>query len=327
VAEETVKASSAAMGTGLQFSVVIPVFNEEENILELYSRLSGVLEKLCLDAGRPSDSYELIMVDDGSRDGSWRLIKELHEKDPRVKGVSFSRNFGHHIAITAGIDQAEGAAVILMDGDLQDPPEEIPKLWEKFREGNELVYGIRKEKKDSFMKRLNSRLFWWFINRLSGIDIPRNQTLLRIIDRKIVDVLKNMGERARFVHGMMAWTGFRISLMEVEHAPRFRGTSKYNFIKLIRLAFNAITSFSTVPLRLSTYLGILSAGVGMLYGFYFIYKKVFLGIPVLGYASIIVAVLFVGGVQLLIMGIMGEYLGRVYQEVQKRPLYILKDRV
>ena len=307
------------MTTAPDFSVVIPIYNEEENLFDLYKRLSSVLDKL--------GTYEIILVDDGSRDRSWPIIKELHEKDERVKGVSFSRNFGHHIAITAGLDHARGKTIILMDGDLQDPPEEILKMWGKLNEVYDLVYGIRKVKRDSFMKRLNSFLFWWFLNKLSGIDIPRNQTLLRIFDKKILDVLKDMRERARFIHGMIAWTGFRTALQEVEHAPRERGVSKYNTIKLFRLAFNAITSFSTVPLRLATYLGILSAGVGLCYGFYFLYKKIFLGIPVLGYASIIVAVLFVGGVQLLILGIIGEYLGRVYQEVQARPIYILRDTV
>ncbi len=299
------------------FSVIIPVYNEEENLAVLYERLSAVVGKL--------GTYEIILVDDGSKDRSWQLIKELHGKDDRVKGVSFSRNFGHHIAITAGLDYAKGQTIVLMDGDLQDQPEEIPRLLDKLREDYDLVYGIRKVKKDSLMKRFNSFLFWWFLNKLSGIEIPRNQTLLRVFDRKILDVLKDMRERARFIHGMIAWTGFRIALIEVEHAPRERGVSKYNTVKLFRLAFNAITSFSTLPLRLATYLGLFSSGVGFFYALYFLYKKIFLGIPVLGYASIIVAVLFVGGVQLLILGIMGEYLGRVYQEVQARPIYILKE--
>jgi glycosyltransferase involved in cell wall biosynthesis len=270
-------------------------------------------------------TFEIILVDDGSRDESWRMIKELHERDKRVKGISFSRNFGHHIAITAGLDHAKGKTVILMDGDLQDPPEEIPKLWERLKSGYDLVYGIRKEKKDSLTKRLTSWCFWWFINRLSGIEIARNQTLLRIFDRKVLDALNSMRERARFIHGMIAWTGFSVFLQEVEHAPRTKGVSKYNVVKLFRLAFNAITSFSTFPLRLATYLGLFSSGVGLCYAIYFLYKKLFLGIPVLGYASIIVAVLFVGGVQLLILGIMGEYLGRVYQEVQARPIYIVRE--
>jgi glycosyltransferase involved in cell wall biosynthesis len=301
------------------FSIVIPLYNEEENIGELYTKLTQVMEKL--------GTYEIILVDDGSKDNTWELIKNLHEKDKRVKGMSFSRNFGHHIAITAGIDYAKGIAVVLMDGDLQDPPEEIPKLYKKFKEGYELVYGIRKEKKDSYSKRITSFLFWWLINNLSDMNIPRNQTLLRIFDRKMIEALKSMRERARFIHGMIAWTGFKTTTEEVEHFPRKRGKTKYNFIKLFRLAFNAITSFSVFPLRVATYIGLLSAGAGLLYGFYFIYKKIFFGIPVLGYASIIVAVLFIGGIQLLILGIMGEYLGRVYQEVQARPIYVIKEHL
>ncbi|MHB8880748.1 MAG: glycosyltransferase family 2 protein [Thermodesulfovibrionales bacterium] len=309
------------------FSIVIPVCNEEENIPELYRRLTAVMGILCPGRTGPDESYEIVLVDDGSTDRSWQLIRELHERDPRVTGVSFSRNFGHHIAITAGLDHAKGQTIILMDGDLQDRPEEIPGLYRKLQEGYNLVYGIRRVKKDSLPKRFNSFLFWWFLNKFSGIDIPRNQTLLRIFDRKILEVLKNMRERARFIHGMIAWTGFRIALQEVEHAARERGKSKYNLVKLFRLAFNAITSFSVIPLRLATYLGLISSGVGLCYASYFLYKKIFLGIPVLGYASIIVAVLFVGGVQLLILGIIGEYLGRVYQEVQARPVYIVKDHL
>lgn len=308
------------------FSLVIPVCNEEENIRELHRRIAAVMDGICRAEGY-HDAYEIILVDDGSKDSSWSIIQELHEKDPRVKGISFSRNFGHHMAITAGMDYASGKTVILMDGDLQDPPEEIPKLWDRLKQGYDLVYGIRKERKDSFAKRFPSAFFWWFINRLSGIEIPRNQSLLRIFDKKVLDVLNTMREHARFIHGMIAWTGFKTCLEEIDHAPRTKGITKYNVIRLFRLAFNAVTAFSTVPLRLATYLGILSAGIGFFYGIYFLYKKIFLGIPVLGYASIIVAVLFVGGVQLLILGIMGEYLGRVYQEVQKRPLYIVKDRL
>ncbi len=307
------------MPAAMDFSVVIPIYNEEDNIPELLARLSTVMEIL--------GSYEIILVDDGSRDRSWQLIKELHDRDKRVKGISFSRNFGHHVAITAGLDYAGGNTIILMDGDLQDQPEEIPKLWEKLKAGYDLVYGIRKEKKDSLSKRLTSMFFWWLINRLSGIEIPRNQTLLRLFDRKILEALNSMRERARFVHGMIAWTGFRVFLQEVEHAPRTRGVSKYNVVKLFRLAFNAITSFSTVPLRLATYLGIMSSGIGLFCAFYFLYKKIFMGIPVLGYASIIVAVLFVGGVQLLMLGIIGEYIGRIYQEVQARPIYIVKEQL
>lgn len=302
-----------------EFSVVIPIYNEEENIPELYRRLTSVMEKL--------GTYEIIMVDDGSNDESWKLIKEFHEKDSRVKGLSFSRNFGHHIAITAGLDHAQGEAVILMDGDLQDPPEEIPKLYEKFKEGYDLIYGIRQKRQDPFFKKLTSFLFWSILRRFSGVDMPKGQTMLRILSRRLVDVLKEMREYARFIHGMMAWTGFNVAQIEVEHSPRIKGRSKYNIPRLFKLAFHAVTSFSTVPLRLAIYTGIFSSFMSLLVGLYFIYKKIFYNIPVLGYASIIVSIFFVGGIQLLMLGILGEYLGRTYQEVQKRPLYILKEYI
>lgn len=309
------------------FSIVIPIYNEEENIPELYRRLTAVMEKLCGNKENPENGFEIIMVNDGSTDRSWHIIKELHEKDSRVKGISFSRNFGHHVAITAGLDHAKGNAIILMDGDLQDPPEEIPKLYAKFIEGYDLVYGIREKNKETFFKKLASSLFWHLINKLSGVYMPENQTLLRIFDKKILDVLRTMRERSRFIHGMIAWTGFKVGIVKVEHASRLYGISKYNAVKMFRLAFNAITSFSTTPLRLATYLGFISAGIGFFFGVYFLYKKIAYGIPVLGYASIIVAILFIGGIQLLILGIIGEYLGRTYQEVQGRPIYIIGDRL
>ena len=301
----------------IDFSVVIPVFNEEENILELYRRLSAQMEKL--------GTYEIIMVDDGSTDRSWGLIKELHEKDSRVKGLSFSRNFGHHIAITAGLDHAKGEKVILMDGDLQDPPEEIPKLYGKFNEGYDLIYGIREKRQDNILKKITSYLFWWILRRFSGVNIPQGQTMLRIMNRRIVGVIKEMREHARFIHGMMAWAGFKVSTLEIKHNPRIKGKSKYNLTKMFKLAFHAVTSFSTVPLRLATYLGIISSFISLVVGIYFIYRKVFYGIPVLGYASIIVSLFFIGGIQLLVLGILGEYLGRTYQEVQRRPLYITRE--
>ncbi|MEW6417915.1 MAG: glycosyltransferase family 2 protein [Nitrospirota bacterium] len=301
----------------IDFSVVIPVFNEEENISELYRRLTVQMERL--------GTYEIIMVDDGSTDRSWELIRELHEEDPRLKGLSFSRNFGHHIAITAGIDHAKGDAVILMDGDLQDPPEEVSRLVEKFREGYDIVYGIRKTRHDPLFKRLTSALFWFILRRFSGVTMPAGQTMLRVLSRRVVDIMRQMREYARFIHGMMAWTGFKVTTAEVSHSHRMKGKSKYNVAKLFRLAFNAITSFSTIPLRLAVYIGIISSFLSLIAGIYFVYRKIIYGIPVLGYASIIVSVFFVGGIQLMVLGIFGEYLGRVYQEVQKRPIYILKD--
>ena len=310
-----------------EFSVVIPIYNEEENIPELYSRVTAVLEALCDQQKIERTAYEILMVDDGSRDGSWDLIKNLHERDDRVKGVCFSRNFGHHVAVTAGLDRAKGRAVVLMDGDLQDQPEEIPRLLEKFREGYDLVYGIRQQRNDPMLKKMTSFVFWWILRRFSGVDMPQGQTMLRIMSRRLVDALNEMREHARFIHGMMAWTGFRATTLEVKHSPRMKGKSKYSIPKLFRLAFHAITAFSTVPLRLATYMGLISSFLSFLAGLHFLYKKIFYGIPVTGYASIIVAIFFVGGIQMLVLGIIGEYIGRTYQEVRRRPLYILKETV
>lgn len=324
--QEMTKQGMSESKMPINFSVVIPIYNEEENMPELYSRLTGVLEKLCKDEGKVDD-YEIIMVDDGSNDSSWTLIKGLHEKDKRVKGISFSRNFGHHIAITAGLDFAKGRAIILMDGDLQDPPEEIPKLYETFKRGYDLVYGIRQQRHDPVFKKMTSYLFWWILRRFSGVDIPQGQTMLRIMSRRLVDAVKEMREYARFIHGMMAWAGFKSTTIEIEHSPRIKGKSKYNLPKMFRLAFHAVTSFSTVPLKLAIYTGFTSSFLSFLVGLYFIYRKLFYNIPVLGYASIIVSIFFVGGIQLLVIGIFGEYLGRTYQEVQKRPLYIMKEHI
>lgn len=310
-----------------KISIVIPIYNEEENIHELYNRLTAVLEKLSDNEGFSTDSYEIIMVDDGSTDNSWPIIKTINETDARVKGISFSRNFGHHISITAGLDYASGDAVVLMDGDLQDPPEEIPKLFEKLKQGYDLVYGIRQQRHDPVLKKVSSYLFWWLLRRFSGVDMPQGQTMLRIMSRRLVNTIKEMREYARFVHGIMAWAGFKSITVEVKHAERLKGRSKYNIPKMFKLAFHAITSFSTVPLRLATYTGLVSSFISIIVGIYFIYLKIFYNIPVLGYASIIVSIFFVGGIQLLMLGIFGEYVGRTYQEVQRRPMYIIDKKL
>jgi len=308
-----------------KISVVIPIYNEEENIHELHKRLTAVLENLSDTEGVSIDGHEIIMVDDGSTDNSWSIIKAINKNDTRVKGLSFSRNFGHHVSITAGLDYANGDAVVLMDGDLQDPPEEIPVLFEKLKQGYDLVYGIRQQRRDPVLKKVSSYLFWWLLRKFSGVDMPQGQTMLRIMSKRLVDAIKEMKEHARFIHGMMAWAGFRSITVEVKHAKRLKGNSKYNIPKMFRLAFSAITSFSTVPLRLATYTGFVTSFMSLIVGIYFIYLKIFHNIPVLGYASIMVSIFFVGGIQLLVLGIFGEYLGRTYQEVQRRPLYILKE--
>jgi len=301
-----------------ELSVVLPVFNEEENLRDVHQQLVSELGKL-------NKSFEIVFVDDGSRDKSFEILREINKADPRVRAVRFSRNFGHHIALTAGMDIARGDAVILMDADLQDPPSEIPKLLDKRDEGFQLVYGIRKERHDPLLKKLTSRMFWWILRKFSDVPIPAGQTMLRVLDRKIVDEMKNMRERARFVHGMMAWVGYDVTSVEVEHAARTKGKSKYNVARLFKLAFHAVTSFSVVPLRLATYCGFGGALVSAVMALYFVWRKLFLDIPVLGFAATIVAILFVGSVQLMVLGIFGEYIGRIFQEVQQRPLYVVRE--
>ena len=206
----------------IDFSIIIPIFNEEENLKDLYDRLLSVMDNFCVNLNIHKGRYEILMIDDGSTDNSWNIIRELHRKDRRVQGVSFSRNFGHHIAITAGLDYCKGKTIILMDGDLQDPPEEIPRLYQKLEEGYDLVYGIRQKRKDSFFKKISSSLFWWTLRKFSGVHIPPGQTMLRIMSRRLVDAVREMREHARFIHGMIAWAGFRVTTLEVQHEKRLK---------------------------------------------------------------------------------------------------------
>jgi glycosyltransferase involved in cell wall biosynthesis len=314
-----------ASGETPQFSVVIPIYNEEENILELYNRLTAVMNRLCESEGYNSRDYEIIMVDDGSSDNSWALIKSLNEKDNRVKGISFSRNFGHHIAITAGIDYARGNAIILMDGDLQDPPEEIPRLFDKFKEGYDLVYAIRRKRKDSAFKKITSWIFLRMLKKISNVDINLESGIFSILSKRHVENMKKLREKSRFIVGLMSWVGFSQTGVEIERHERYAGRSKYSLFKLFRLAWHGVTSFSYIPLQLATYFGFGVATISFLIGLYMIYKKLFLGIPILGYASIIVSLFFLGGVILLVLGVIGEYIGRIYTEVQNRPLYVIKE--
>ncbi len=309
------------------FSIVIPIYNEEENIPELYRRLSAVLEKLCIDEGRSPTDYEIIMVDDGSSDNSWSLIRELHDRSPEVRGISFSRNFGQHIAVSAGIDRAEGEAVVLMDGDLQDPPEEIPKLYNKLKEGYDVVCGIRETRSDNFYRKFISILFWIVFKTLLKLDITENQSMLRIMSKRFVTNFRKITERNRFLAGLFAWTGFDQTTIRIEHAPRFAGRTKYTFWKLIKLTLNGFTSFSYLPLQLAGITGLFFSFISFMLGIWFIIQKLVFEIDVAGWASIMLSILFIGGVQLAFLGLIGEYLGRVFTEVQKRPLYMVKEKI
>ncbi len=304
----------------IAYSVVIPILNEEEVLNKLYKRLTAVMEKL-------DGKYEIIFVDDGSTDRSFEIQKELHQKDRRVKVIRFTRNFGHHIAITAGLDCSKGKGVVLMDGDLQDPPEAIPKLCEKFRQGYDIVYAIRKIRKDPVFKKLLSKLFYKFFRPLTKVRAYPNSGIFRIMSRQAVDGLKSCREKSRFIIALMSWTGFSHIGVETERDARHWGRTKYSLFKSIRLAVDGVTSFSYFPLRIATYFGFFASLIGFIAGIYMLIKKLFFGMPVLGYASIIVSVLFIGGIQLFLLGVIGEYVGRIYTEAQDRPLYIVKEKL
>lgn len=301
-------------------SVVIPVFDEEENLQSLYQRLSKVLKALF-------ENYEIIFVDDGSSDDSLKVIKKLREADGRIKVISFSRNFGHQIAITAGIDYTSGGVVVVMDADLQDSPEVIPRLVEKWKEGYDTVYAIRESRKDSVFKRAIAFVFYRLLQRMSDIDIPVDAGDFRLMSRRVVDILKAMRERNRFVRGLVRWAGFRQSSIRYARDRRYTGKSKYTLWKLARLAFDGVTSFSRFPLRVATYLGLLVSLVSFLYTAKIIIDTLLFGRTVPGWTSLMAAILFLGGIQLVVIGIVGGYIGRVYLEVQQRPLYLIKEEI
>jgi dolichol-phosphate mannosyltransferase len=304
-----------------EISIVIPVYNEFDNLFELHNRLRRVL------TDDMKVAYEIIFVDDGSDDASWRAICELRDKDSNVRGIRFSRNFGHHFAVTAGLDFAQGDHIVLMDADLQDRPEEVPGLYQKLKEGYDVVYATRTTRDDPVLKKVSSKLFYMLFKILARVEIPPNTGIFRIVNRRTADSIRLCREKARVMIALMTWTGFSQTGIETRREARHAGKTKYNIIKLLRLAVDGITSFSYVPLRIASYVGFAISCISVLLGFYMLIKKVFFGIPILGYASIIIAILFIGGIQLLIIGIMGEYVGRIFTEVQNRPLYLIKEKV
>ena len=309
----------------IAFSIVVPIFNEEENLPELYRRLSSVMQPLCAQRSFESAGFEIILVDDGSSDSSWHIINELHKTDKRVTGLSLSRNFGHHVAISAGLDNAAGQTIIIMDGDLQDPPEEIPNFVAKLKEGYDLVFGVRAQRSDTLSRKVLSWLFWFVFKVLLKLDITTKQSMMRIMNRRYLDSFKRISEKNRFLAGLFAWTGFRQTSIIIKHDPRYAGTSKYNLWKMIKLTFNAVTSFSYLPLQLAGFLGMIIALISFLAGIFLIVQRFLYKIDVAGWASTMVSILFMGGVQLAFLGLIGEYIGRIFTEVQNRPLYLIKE--
>ena len=302
-------------------SIVSPVYNEEAVLHELYRRVRAVMEQ-------SGESWEMVLVDDGSRDRSAEIIGELHAQDERVRGVSFSRNFGFQIAATAGLDHARGDAVILTDADLQDPPEVYPAMIAKWREGYDVVYGVRASREgETWFKLTTAKLFYRLIYKITSINIPLDTGDFRLLDREVVNAIGRMRERNRFLRGMVPWVGYKQTGVEYERASRYAGESKFSSVRqMLPFAVDAITSFSYFPLRLATFFGFAVAALSALTILIVILVRLFdPHQPLLGQATTLIAVLFLGGVQLISLGIIGEYLGRIYDEVKGRPLYLVDE--
>lgn len=303
-----------------KFSIVAPIYNEKDNISELYRRISEVMNTT-------NANWELILVDDGSRDGSTELILELASHHSEVVPLIFARNFGHQIAVTAGLDHSQGDAAVVIDADLQDPPEVILDLIKKWQEGYEVVYAVRAERKgESWFKLVTASLFYRLIYRITNVKIPLDTGDFRLIDRKVVDVMNSMRERHRFLRGMASWVGFRQVGVNYIREPRFAGETKYPLKKMLAFAVTGITGFSYFPLQMATILGFASMGVSLIAIPVVIFERLAGSQAFLGQATTLIAVLFFGGVQLISLGIIGEYIGRIYDEVKGRPLYVLRDQ-
>jgi polyisoprenyl-phosphate glycosyltransferase len=306
-----------------QLSIIIPIYNEEETLQEMYRRMKSVMDCLV----QEGISAELILVDDGSRDRSLPLMRELHQNDSRVCYLSFARNFGHQIAVTAGLNFSRGQVAVILDADLQDPPELIPRMLDLWRAGYQVVYGQRSARRqEGWVKRFMAFTFYRILRHLADVDIPTDTGDFCLIDRAVINALNAMPERNRYLRGLRSWVGFRQTALLFEREPRFAGSVKYTFRKSFKLAINGLVSFSQVPLRLASYLGLLSAMAAIAMALLVLYWRLFVpGSPVTGFTIILVALFFLGAVQLISIGILGEYVGRIYDQVKGRPLYTLGE--
>ncbi len=303
-------------------SIVIPLYNEEGNVAELIARITTIMDRVALERG---DRYEIVAVNDGSRDGTLAALRALRDTHPRLGIVDLSRNFGHQIASTAGLDAARGDAVVLMDGDLQDPPELIEDFLARWRDGYDVVYATRKTRRgESFFKLLTARVFYRTIRRLTNVSIPVDTGDFRLMSRRVVDALAQTREKHRFLRGLVSWVGYKQIGVEYERDARHSGETKYPVSKMLSFAIDGITSFSEIPLRFATYLGFTVSTFAFIYIVVVLVNKA-LGANEPGYTSIMVALLFLGGVILISLGIIGEYLGRIYDQVKQRPLYLLSS--
>ncbi len=302
-------------------SVVVPIYYEEENIFSLYDRLTNVIsDKMNL-------NYEIIFVNDGSDDNSVKYIKKLINRDSNIKLLDFSRNFGHQVAVTAGLEYTVGEVTVIIDADLQDPPELIIDMYEKYKNGYDVVYAKRKNRAgESFFKKKTAKIFYRFLDFISEIDIPLDTGDYRLMSRKVVEQLNNMPEKNRFIRGLVTWVGFNQTYVEYDRDERNAGKTGYSLSKMIKFSLDGITSFSTVPLKIATLLGILISGASFIYILRIIYLKYFTEKTIQGWSSIMVSNLFLGGIILLTLGILGEYIGRIYKELKNRPQYIIKEK-
>jgi polyisoprenyl-phosphate glycosyltransferase len=303
-----------------KYSLVIPVYNEESMIPELYRRVSAVMDGL-------DDTAELIFINDGSRDRTLELLRELHERDERVVYLGLARNFGHQIAVTAGLNYVRGKVIIVLDADLQDPPELIPEMLKLWQQGYQVVYAQRTKRiREGWFKRLCAYMFYRLLKQLASVDIPTDTGDFCLMDRQVVDLLNQMPERNRYIRGLRSWVGFNQTAIKFERDLRFAGEVKYTFTKSFALAVNGLVSFSSIPLRLSTYLGLFSAVAAIVMAILVLYWRIFTPHSTLtGFATIAIAIFFLGAVQLISIGILGEYIGRIYEEVKGRPLYTLAE--
>ncbi len=305
----------------MKISVVIPVYNEENNIKTLHQRLSAVFESF------NSESQEFLYVNDGSSDNSLNTIKLLAEHDSRVRYIDLSRNFGHQVAVTAGLDNCVGECVIIIDSDLQDPPELIPQLLEKMEEGNDVVYAKRRTRKgESFLKKATAKIFYRTLDRITTVHIPLDTGDFRAISKRVVDVLKLMPEREKFIRGQIAWMGFDQTYVEYDRDERQAGGSGYTWRKMIRFALDGITSFSNFPLKMATISGFVVSFISFVLMLYALYSRFISKDYEPGWTSLILSVLFIGGIQLIAVGVIGEYIGRISTNVKDRPLYLIKEK-
>lgn len=307
------------MSKDIKYSIVVPLYNEEEVAVEAHKRLKSVMDS-------QPEPYELVFINDGSKDKTLEIMDGICAKDPNSKLINFSRNFGHQIAITAGMDYASGEAIVVIDADLQDPPEVILQMIEKWKEGFDVVYGKRiKRKGESIFKKFTAAFFYRLLKSLTNVEIPVDVGDFRLIDRKVCDTMKKISEKNRFIRGLISWIGFKQGSVEYVREERFAGETKYPLSKMLKFATDGITSFSYKPLKIATFLGFLTSFAGFCYLIYVLYLAIFTTQAIEGWASSITITLIFNGLTLIILGIIGEYIGRIYDESKNRPLYVIKN--